>query len=172
MLFPSFLTSPYAGYLHGPYLQEFLKMFSPNRPRRRKNRIFISRDKGKTMKRCLLNENELYNCLSKYGFNKYVLEKMSIEEQIDLFYDAEYVVGAHGAGLTNLVFSENAKVLEIFPSDFVAPYYYYLAKSTRNPYFFCYGNAKNIHSNFSVNIEEIENQLNEMGLTREKFFSL
>ena len=54
---------------------------------------------------------------------------MSIAEQIELFYDADYVIGVHGAGLVNIIFSSQINVLEIFPTSYVIPHYFYLSKS-------------------------------------------
>ena len=170
-LFSSFLTRDFSGYLHKQYIQEFLDLFNPKRPRKKINRIFIARTKGKTMtRRCLLNENELYDCLNSYEFKKYSLEKLSIEEQIELFYDAEYIIGAHGAGLTNMLFSENANVIELFASNCVVPYYYYLAKSLGHTYNYCYGDGKHIHANFSINIDSIVRILESTGLKQRKGF--
>ncbi len=72
--------------------------------------------------------------LSQYGFKKYILENLPITEQIELFYDADFVIGTHGAGLSNLVFSRKARVLELFPTGYILPHYYYLSKSTNNNY--------------------------------------
>jgi hypothetical protein len=171
LLFPSFLTSSFSGYLHKQYIQEFLDLFKPKRPRKRLNRIFISRPKEKRLsKRTIINEDELYEYLSKNGFKKYSLEKLPMEEQIELFYDAEYVVGAHGAGLTNILFSKNASVLELFPSSYIVPHFYYLAKSSNNNYTYCCSSAKHIHSSFHVNIDDVSNALEKLGLKCRKLF--
>ena len=44
------------------------------------------------------------------------MEKLSIDEQVELFRTASHVIGAHGAGLTNVLFApSNLKILEIRP---------------------------------------------------------
>jgi hypothetical protein len=47
------------------------------------------------------------------------------------------VVGTHGAGLTNVLFSDAVKVIEIFPSWYVLPHYLYLCRSLGHPYDYC-----------------------------------
>jgi capsular polysaccharide biosynthesis protein len=82
----------------------------------------------------MVNEDELFEALKPYGFKKYFLEDLSMDAEIELFYDADYVVGIFGAGLTNMIFSDQIKILELFPSEFVEPNYYYLAKSLGHTY--------------------------------------
>jgi capsular polysaccharide biosynthesis protein len=82
------------------------------------------------------NRDELMAAISQLGFEKYVLEDLTPEEQIELFYDADVVVGTHGAGLTNLLFSPHTRVLELFPRDFVEPHYLFMCKSLGHMYRF------------------------------------
>jgi hypothetical protein len=154
LIFPTFLTRRFAGYLPFEYLNFFIEKVSPQRPRRKINRIFISRKVAKKG-RDILNEDELFNMLSKYGFKKYILEDMLIEDQLDLFYDSEYVVGPHGAGLSNIVFAEKVKVLELFPTKSVWPHFYFLSKSMGHIYQYWCSEEKSKNSNFRVDISEI-----------------
>jgi capsular polysaccharide biosynthesis protein len=74
--------------------------------------IFLSRRDSRV--RVLLNEDELIRALEPLGFRVIVAGEMSVREQIEAFSQARVVVGAHGAGLTNLVFAPScAFVLEI-----------------------------------------------------------
>lgn len=43
------------------------------------------------------------------------LEELSFAEQVALFARARTVVAVHGAGLTNLLFARNARVIELYP---------------------------------------------------------
>ena len=79
-----------------------------------KMRIYISRADSD---RIVVNESELVALLKSFGIEKVVLSDYSVNEQIALFQNAELVVGAHGAGLVNLIFAENCKVLELFPKE-------------------------------------------------------
>ena len=80
------------------------------------NRIYISRKKASSRK--IINENQLTTLLANFGFRTFCLESMSFLEEVDLFSEAEIVVAAHGAGLTNLIFCKpGIKVIEIFPPN-------------------------------------------------------
>lgn len=75
-------------------------------------RIYISRRNA--TKRRVRNESEVVSALQTRGFERYVLEELSVAEQIELFADAEAVVGPHGAGFANLVYAETPLVVELF----------------------------------------------------------
>lgn len=156
LIFPSFLSRRFSGCLPSEYLAWFIKKVAPHRPRKKINRIFISRiATNKGCQRCLLNEDEILEALQPYGFKPYVLEHMTIEEQIALFYDAEVVVAAHGAGLANTIFSKQIKILELFPTNFVLPHYYFLAKSLDHSYRYWCSRENSIYDNFDANSSEI-----------------
>ena len=75
-------------------------------------RVFISR--RKRGKREITNDDAVFEVLQPLGFKRYDLERMSVSEQIKLFYNAECVVGPHGAGLVNIAFCrQGTKVIEI-----------------------------------------------------------
>lgn len=80
--------------------------------------VFLSRRDSRV--RVLLNEDELIRALEPLGFRVIVAGEMSVREQIEAFSRARVVVGAHGAGLTNLVFAPScAFVLEIVSGQIV-----------------------------------------------------
>jgi len=94
--------------------------------------------------------------LRPLGFQRYLLEELSIDEQIALFHRAEAVVAPHGAGLSNLLFSKRTRVLELFPSTYVVPHYYLLAKSMRHRYAFLTGEEPHHDEDFTVNVGAVE----------------
>jgi len=75
-------------------------------------RIFVSRQDSST--RVMLNEDELFGALSKHGFRRVQVAQLGVREQANLFAQAEVVVSAHGAGMTNILFCEpETKIFEI-----------------------------------------------------------
>lgn len=75
------------------------------------DRIFISR-KDTAFKR-LENEDQLVPVLEKYGYKIVILETLTLKQQVGLFSQVKSVIGAHGAGLTNILFSESSELLEL-----------------------------------------------------------
>ena len=163
LIFPTFMTVHDSGYLPKTYLDYLIPKVTPKRKRNSKNRIFISRKAVDEKRgRCILNEDKLFDLLKDYGFKKYDLASMSIEEQIELFYDAEHIIGSHGAGLSNMIFARNATILELFPSKTILPHYYYMAKSLEHNYKYQCGKAYSRHNNFEVDISQITKYLRQL----------
>ena len=79
-----------------------------------KDNIFIDRSLSNFKHSQIVNLEETQNLLKEKNFDIVKLENLSFDEQIFVFSNAKIVVGAHGAGLTNLCFSkEKTKVIEI-----------------------------------------------------------
>ena len=77
-------------------------------------KIYISRSDSAHRK--ILNEIELIELLKKLNFQIITLSEMNIFDQINLFKKAKVIIGYHGAGFANLVFSSpKIKVVEIHP---------------------------------------------------------
>jgi capsular polysaccharide biosynthesis protein len=61
--------------------------------------------------------------LGERRFESVKCEKLSVQEQANIFCSAEVVMEAHGPALTNLVFSRpGAQVVELFSPAYVNPY--------------------------------------------------
>jgi len=76
-------------------------------------RVYITRRNARY--RRIVNECEVETFLQDFGFETHELEKYSVRDQIALFAEAEMVVAAHGAGLTNILFSPpGLRVIDIF----------------------------------------------------------
>lgn len=173
VIFPNFITQEFCGYLPSTYIEYFASRVLPKSPRQHKNLIYVSRPTDTTKNkekmqgieiqansrlgkgRIILNEIELVRELEKYGFEQYILEEMTIEAQIDLFYNASYVVAAHGAGLSNIIFSKNIRLLELFPTQFVVPHYYFLAKSMGHDYDYLCHQEEYIHADFKIDLQRV-----------------
>lgn len=68
-----------------------------------KRRIYVSRRLAGA--RQVVNEPEVFTILQELGFQSVCLEQISLTEQVKLFRESEAIVGPHGAGLANIVFS-------------------------------------------------------------------
>jgi capsular polysaccharide biosynthesis protein len=85
-----------------------------------KRRLYVMRDTTRRVH----NEAELINALQGFGFEAY-LPGGDARDPRQVFATAEYIVGAHGAGLADIVFSPpGARVLELLPTDHIYPYYF------------------------------------------------
>lgn len=81
------------------------------------DKLYISRKNS--MVRSCENEADFESSLIEKGFKIVLLEELNFFEQVQLFMNAEYIIGAHGSGLANIIFSNNAtKVIEIIPTGF------------------------------------------------------
>jgi len=79
-------------------------------------RVFVSR--ATAAHRRLLNEAECIEALSQaFGVEPVATEKLSLEDEIALFQETELIVGAHGAGMINCVFSPAGAALVELASD-------------------------------------------------------
>lgn len=87
-------------------------------------KVFISR-KDKNFGRRMDNEDEIFSFLQSKGYERYCLSELSFLDQASLFYNAESVIGAHGAGLTNIIFCKpGTQVIEIFQARSDCTYFY------------------------------------------------
>ncbi len=123
------LTQEWDGFLPEVYLEFYRKRvfeaFSLREDERsKKERVYISRRKAK--KRRIENEEQLERALSKMGFSAHCLEDLSLAEQVRLFRDAAVIVAPHGAGLTNMIYSKSATVVEFFSSNYPGRNHYRL----------------------------------------------
>jgi hypothetical protein len=83
-------------------------------------RVFLAR-RGT---RSIINQGEIEQLLSKYGFTTLYFEDYSMAEQWSIARNAKAVVGIHGAALKNLVFNNQAvKLIELFHPGYVVDIY-------------------------------------------------
>ena len=52
------------------------------------------------------NQAEIFKLLEKYGFKEVYLETLSVQKQVQLFRNAEFIVGPTGAAWSNLIFCQ------------------------------------------------------------------
>lgn len=88
-------------------------------------RVYISRSTATG--RRVINEADVLEALTPFGFVAYNLENLSFSDQVRLFSQAKIVIAPHGAGLANIMFSQNLVLLELF-GPWLVPCYFSLAK--------------------------------------------
>lgn len=89
-------------------------------------RIYLSREKY--INRKVSNEKELCDFLQLYGFKVIYPEALSFDEQVKIFHNAKVIVGPHGSAFTNLIFSEDALVVEFNIVETITSLAYVLSK--------------------------------------------
>jgi capsular polysaccharide biosynthesis protein len=71
--------------------------------------IYVSR--AKANKRQIINETGLVNTIEKLGYQAAFMEDLSFIRQIKLMQGTKVLLGAHGAGLTNMLFMPAGSVV-------------------------------------------------------------
>lgn len=97
------------------------------------DRLFVSR--GDARMRRIENRSEIEPLLQQRGFETVMLSEYCIADQVALFAGADCVVGAHGAGLTNILYGTELDVVEIFPSGDLRGHYHALASVMGHDYY-------------------------------------
>jgi capsular polysaccharide biosynthesis protein len=123
-------SPPAMTVINPPWAVEFLRRrLLPTPIARVKGRgIYVKRGGGINNRR-VDNEDELMTYLTGRGFEVMAPEQLHAPEKIEAFAQASMIVGAHSAGLVNLVFcSEGAAVVELFPAGGVNTCYWKLAQ--------------------------------------------
>lgn len=95
-------------------------------------RLYVQR--SPQLDRHVSNERDVVAVLRNLGFEVIRAEMLSVADQALLFSEAAMIVSTHGAGLSNMVFSSDADILELVAPGLVAPQYAYLAFATGNRY--------------------------------------
>jgi hypothetical protein len=137
-------------------------------------RLFVSR--RSIDGRALDNLDGVEQILSRYKFEKAFPGDLSFEEQVKLFASAQYVVGIHGAGLTNIIFRAGGRLslLELFAPEGINPHYYNICGHFGFSYNAMVGEASQVnlrsgrlgksahYKNFRVDESLLEKNLREM----------
>ncbi|MCS6781778.1 MAG: glycosyltransferase family 61 protein [Gloeomargarita sp. SKYBB_i_bin120] len=114
-------------------------------------KVYISRRKAQ--RRRILNEAQVVDYLVSRGYTVCCLEDLSFLEQVGLFRGARYVIGVHGAGLTNLVWGESGgRVLEIFPAVPCRDCYWILAHQAGWDYYYWYPDSQHGNENYDADL--------------------
>lgn len=137
-IFLSFLNNVRSGYLPKDvinYFSNFVEnILSQSTCTYREERIYI--DRSNTAYRRVVNQEEVDGILKKYRIKKVRLEEMSSSQQIELFKNVKLVIGTHGAGLTNILFSNAITVIELLLDKKIKSPYFLLSKAKGHLYKF------------------------------------
>jgi capsular polysaccharide biosynthesis protein len=113
------------------WLRRALGQGTPARGRR----LYVARSGS----RRIVNEDDLIDVLRREGFEVIHPERVSLVQQIRAFEEAEAVVAPHGAGITNVLFSERLALLELVPPRYVNRCYERLAQAAGHDYRYLMG---------------------------------
>ncbi len=97
-----------------------------------KGRYYFSRAKAPESRILEEESDNIDNILKEHGFETIYLENFSFHQQIEMAANADVIVAPHGAGLTNLIFSNaNTKIVELnrrlHSENMMRPWFYQLA---------------------------------------------
>jgi hypothetical protein len=124
LVVPSLITEKNPPWMVAWLRSRLLPAGPPDGPR---SRIMLTRGPSAN-NRSVRNEAAVRDLLTGFGFTAVDPGALSVSEQIATFAQAELIVGAHGAGMTNLAFaSPGARVIELFPAGYLLPDYWWLA---------------------------------------------
>lgn len=131
------------------------KLGKPNR------KIFILRkSSGGADRRFITNEAELKQLLNPYGFVFVYLEDLAFDEQVTMFSESSHIIAVHGSGLTNLMFTQGCKVLELFSSGHgIRPEYWQITTMNHGQYSHIVVDTKPPFHDLQVPLEKIRNFL-------------
>ncbi len=127
-------------------------------------RIYISRNKSG--RRRIINEQNLIDLLKNYNFKILYSEKISFNKQLEIFSSAKFIIGLHGAGLTNLIWmKEKNNLIEIKPeNDLYLNCYFNLSNLLNINYHYLICKKKNIigsskNSDYEIDLAALKKKL-------------
>lgn len=127
--------------------------------------IYISRKDA--IYRKITNEEEVEKYLQNIGFEIVQMSELTFLEGVKICAEAKIVVGPHGAGLCNIVFCQDAKILEIFSPSYVDTSYWFIANMYENEYYYLLGedapgNSPPPWRDFEVDMGTLKSVMDEM----------
>jgi hypothetical protein len=121
-------------------------------------KIYISRKDA--LSRRIVNEDEVVSFLEHYGYVPITLDGLPLLQLISLFRGASHIVAVHGAGLTNLLFSGDATVIELHAEGHgVRPDYFQLSLIRGLSYYYAVFPSFNAENDIIVSTKVLESLL-------------
>lgn len=149
---PPILNIPTVKWLRN----KFLNVISNDNKKLKNNlRIYISRED--TTHRKLKNSAEVEIMLQKYGFEKYILSKYKIKQQIDIFSKASFIIMPHGAAGSHLLsVKKNSVFIELHSPNQLNNMFCCLCKILAIRYGFIIGEQADSKNNFNIDVKKLE----------------
>jgi capsular polysaccharide biosynthesis protein len=127
------------------------------------SKIYLKR----TGKRELVNKVEIESYLESLGFESVKCENYTVAEQAAIFYNADIIIGPHGAAFTNIVFCKpGTKVIEFFSPMWINPCYWTISNEVSLKYYYLvgegtpppdnYSNAKGTNADIQLNPDKLQ----------------
>ncbi len=134
----------------------------PDSDNSKQRKIFLKRNRKRI--RFLDNTDEIEAIAKKYGFEIVDSDNLTLQQQIKLFGETKYLVGIHGAGLTNVLFRKNAAMhlLELLPADYLQPHYFWISKGMGHNYSCLVGSPSAYDTSFHIDASEFEKKLTQI----------
>jgi capsular polysaccharide biosynthesis protein len=121
-------------------------------------RLYISRRDAKI--RSVTNEAEVEAALGDLGFVTVVPSEHSLSRQVELFRNADIVLGSHGAAFANLAFAKKGTaIIEVFEPGHFNPAYTRIAAINRLRYGFLVGRKRVL--GFSIDVPQLRQMVAE-----------
>jgi hypothetical protein len=120
--------------------------------------IYISRRNSK--RRRIINEEALLELFTKYDIQAFELENLSFSEQVHLFSQASLIIGPHGAGFSNAIYSDKATLIEFFEQNYINPCFYRMAQALDLNYYYLVGET--VQSDILMDIGEVDKLLSKL----------
>lgn len=109
-------------------------------------KIFINRKESSIRK--IKNIDEVRAYLVSIGYEEYIPEDLSFQDQISLFKEASDVIGIMGASMASTVVCPvGTKITHLAPLGWVEPFYWDLSAVMGHKYSVIYGDVESIKSN-------------------------
>lgn len=141
-------------------VREILEVMDSDKDKSRK--IFLTRSKKRI--RFISNKTEIEDIAMRYHFEIVDADDLTLQQQIILFGETRYLIGIHGAGLTNVLYRKNAPLhlLELLPKDYLQPHYFWISKGMGHQYSCLVGSKAAYDTSFYVVPAEFEKKLVQM----------
>ena len=117
-------------------------------------RLYVEREHLRRVE----NAVEVREFLERAGFSTIRLDGMSLLEQVTLFASADFVVGPHGAALSNLMFSPpSTRVIELMPNTEMRPFFWQISSKIGHEYGMlpCETHDRGFNGNLRVDVRKL-----------------